>query len=161
MNPFNIIKLSDQESSLTINNYLPLVQKKTFKNFKQRLLVQLSVESCKLMQNKKYKTTTIILCDEKLNDLILAPLEEAMKTMYNFKSVIREDNEVFVKLTPETLIDKDDEDITLDEIDKILINATLLITVNFYTMGTSCGLSLKCERIKYLSGLSSNIPDFI
>ena len=56
--------------------------------------------------------------------------------MYNFKSVICEDNEVFIKLTTKTLIDKDDDDITLDEIDKILKNATLLITVNFYTMGT-------------------------
>ena len=81
--------------------------------------------------------------------------------MYNFKSVIRKDNEVFEKLTNDTLIDKDDDEICLEDIDKILINATLMITVIFYTMGTSCGLSLKCERVKYLSGISCSIPNFI
>ena len=50
----------------------------------------------------------------------------------------------------------------MQDLERNLYNVTALITVSFYCLdNTFCGLTLRCDRLKYLSSDNTNIPDFI
>ena len=169
MNTSNIINLKTQQEPIDTSLYLPLLSKKNFLNFKQRVIVQVSSPSCRVLRNNKFKTVTVIVNDSKLNQFVINTLESELEHRTGFRSVLRsvqcgDDSsfgEVFVKLSDNTIITKEDNEIDLYELEKTLTNVTMLITVSYYSMNNSCGLTLRCDRLKYSNGNNSSIPDFI
>ena len=175
MNTSNIINLKTQQEPIDTSLYLPLLSKKNFLNFKQCVIVQVSSPSCHVLRNNKFKTVTLIVNDSKLNQFVINTLESELEHQLGpehrtgFRSVLRsvlcgDDSsfgEVFVKLSDNTIITKEDNEIDLYELEKTLTNVTMLITVSYYSMNNSCGLTLRCDRLKYSNGNNSSTPDFI
>ena len=158
MNTIRIVNIKTLEQPINVSTYLPLVNTKNFYNFKQRVLLQVSLPYCNVLKNDKYNTTTLVINDTQLNDMVLKPLEEQLQAKDGFRSVFRGDD-VYVKINDNTIIHSE---VDIHDLQRKLYDVTALITVNFYSINnSSCGLSLRCDRLKYLSADSNSTPDFL
>ena len=185
MNTIQIVNIKTLEQPINVSKYLPLINTKNFYNFKQRVLLQVSIPYCNVLKNDKYSTITLVINDSQLNDMVLKPLEEQLQARVGFRSVINDSqlNNMVLKLLEEQLQDRvgfrsvcrgddvyvkiNDNTIIYSEVDirdleRQLYDVTALITVNFYSInGSSCGLSLRCDRLKYLSADNNTTHNFL
>ena len=158
MNPLTIINLNTLEQPIQSSEYLPLTQNKHFYNFKKRIMFQIYVPSCEIIKNDTYNTVKMLVDDETLNTLVLQQIEKPLQDKIGFRSVIRKKG-VYIKLSDSTIIEKNKE---LSDIGTTLYGATALVSVNFYAINNeSCGLTLRCDRLKFLSSINNSVPEFI
>ena len=158
MNTIQIVNIKTLEQPINVSKYLPLINTKNFYNFKQRVLLQVSIPYCNVLKNDKYNTITLVINDSQLNDMVLKPLEEQLQDRVGFRSVFRGDD-VYVKINDNTIIHSE---VDIHDLERKLYDVNALITVNFYSIkSSSCGLSLRCDHLKYLSADNSSTPDFL
>ena len=158
MNTIQIVNIKTLEQPINVSKYLPLINKKNFYNFKQRVLLQVSIPYCNVLKNDKYNTIMLVINDSQLNDMVLKPLEEQLQDRVGFRSVFRGDD-VYVKINDNTIIHSE---VDIPDLERKLNDVTAPVSVNFYSINSSsCGLSLRCDRLKYLSADNNSTPDFL
>ena len=146
MNTIQIVNIKTLEQPINVSKYLPLINTKNFYNFKQRVLLQVCLPHCNVLKNDKYNTITLVINDSQLNDMVLKPLEEQLQDRVGFRSVFRGDD-VYVKINDNTIIHSE---VDIRDLERKLYDVTALVTV-----------TLRCDRLKYLSTDNSSTPDFL
>ena len=162
MNTISVINLNTLEQSINSSEYLPLTQNKNFYNFKKRMIFQIYIPCCAVIRNETFNTVKMLIDDETLNTLLLLPIEQHLQHNVGFRSVVRKKG-VYVKLCDSTIIQNTTFK-SIQDLGTTLYGATALISVNLYSINNeSCGLTLRCDRLKFLSSTNniSTVPEFI
>lgn len=146
-----LINLDTQ--NFEIENILPLIKRGNFWNFKDKIFFQLNELDVFYLENKRYKTKSLICSSESLMN-VYYKLNEHFNN--NIKKISKDNDDIFVKIHDGTKSDKKLDPQKHYKV-KIIMSLTLTERENW-----SVHMTLKAERIKILDCIQQTnaVPDF-